>query len=212
MVLAGWLLAGPIWAAPTILIWGDSLSAGYGVDTRSGWVDLLEQKLRTQADTSLKTWRVVNGSVSGETTAGGLARLPAALARHQPRVVLLELGGNDGLRGLDLKQMRGNLEKMADLAIAAGAEPVFMEMRIPSNYGPVITQRFQKAYTDAARAKQATLVPFFLAPIAGDRQRWFQDDGIHPRTEAQPLMLDGVWPYLEILLKELSASSGPAKP
>jgi len=208
-MLAGWLFAGSVWAAPTLLVWGDSLSAGYGVDTRSGWVDLLERKLRTQADTSLKTWNVVNGSVSGETTAGGLARLPAALARHKPDMVLLELGANDGLRGLDLQQMRVNLEKMSDLVLAAGAKPVVFEMRIPNNYGPVFTERFRRAFADAAKAKQAPLMPFFLASIAEDRPRWFQDDGIHPRTEAQPQILEAVWPTLSPLLKAAASSAKP---
>ncbi|WP_428381201.1 arylesterase [Nevskia ramosa] len=210
-MLAGWLLAGGVWAAPTVLVWGDSLSAGYGVDSRQGWVDLLERKLRTQADPGLKAWNIVNASVSGETTAGGLARLPAALARHKPDVVLLELGANDGLRGLDLQQMRANLEKMTDLVLAIGAKPVIFEMRIPNNYGPVFTDRFRRAFADAAKAKQAPLMPFFLASIAEDRPRWFQDDGIHPRTEAQPQILDAVWPTLSPLLKA-AASSGSSKP
>lgn len=194
-----------------MLVWGDSLSAGYGVDSQRGWVDLLERKLRTQADPHLKTWNVVNGSVSGETTAGGLARLPAALARHKPDVVLLELGANDGLRGLDLKQMRTNLERMADLVAATGAQPVIFEMRIPSNYGPVFTERFRRSFTDAANSKSVPIVPFFLAAIAEDRPRWFQEDGIHPRTEAQPQILDAVWPTLSPLLKS-AASSTPVKP
>lgn len=210
-MLAGWLFAGSVWASPTVLVWGDSLSAGYGVDSRQGWVDLLERKLRTQADASLKTWTIVNGSVSGETTAGGLARLPAALARHKPDVVLLELGANDGLRGLDLQQMRANLEKMSDLVLATGAKPVIFEMRIPNNYGPVFTDRFRRSFADAAKATQVPLMPFFLATIAEDRPRWFQDDGIHPRTEAQPQILDAVWPTLSPLLKA-AASSGSPKP
>lgn len=194
-----------------MLVWGDSLSAGYGVDSQRGWVDLLERKLRTQADPHLKTWNVVNGSVSGETTAGGLARLPAALARHKPDVVLLELGANDGLRGLDLKQMRANLERMVDLVTGAGARPVIFEMRIPSNYGPVFTERFRRTFTDAANSRNTPMVPFFLAAIAEDRPRWFQEDGIHPRTEAQPQLLDAVWPTLSPLLKS-AASPTPVKP
>lgn len=211
-MLAGWLVASSVWAAPTILVWGDSLSAGYGVDTRSGWVVLLEQKLRTQDDVSLKNWTVVNGSVSGETTAGGLARLPAALARHKPDVVLLELGANDGLRGLDLKQMRLNLEKMIDLVTAIGARPVLFEMRIPNNYGPLFTERFRRSFADTASAKQASFMPFFLSSIAEDRPRWFQEDGIHPRTEAQPLILATVWPQLVPMLKEIAASSVASRP
>jgi len=212
MVLAGWLLAGAALAGPTILVWGDSLSAGYGVDAQARWASLLERKLKSQADPALNRWSVVNASVSGETTAGGLARLPAALARHQPDVVLIELGGNDGLRGLDLKAMRNNLEQMARLAIKAGAAPVIFEMRIPENYGPVMTSRFQKAFGDVAAAVKAPMVPFFLAPIATDRPRWFQDDGIHPTGEAQPQLLDAVWPTLLPVLKAPIASRKVAAP
>jgi len=212
-LLIRWLLlvvglagTGALQAAQTILVWGDSLSAGYGVDSRRGWVRLLEQKLGTQADTALRGWKVVNGSVSGETTAGGLARLPAALRRHQPDVVLIELGGNDGLRGLNLKAMRDNLEKMVALSRAAGATPAIFEMRIPANYGPVITGRFQKTFADVADSTNTPMVPFFLATIATDRQKWFQDDGIHPGNAAQPLMLDAVWPHLLPVLKSAAAS------
>ena len=205
-------VASPVRAAQTILVWGDSLSAGYGVDSQRGWVRLLEQKLGTQADPAVRGWKVVNGSVSGETTAGGLARLPAALARHQPSLVLIELGANDGLRGLDLKQMRRNLEAMIDLARKAGAMPVLFEMRIPSNYGPVITERFQKAFSEAAGSTRTALVPFFLAPIATERATWFQDDGIHPNNAAQPLLLDAVWPHLLPLLTQAAASRSAAAP
>lgn len=204
--MVGFAGTGALQAAQTILVWGDSLSAGYGVDSRRGWVRLLEQKLGTQADASLRGWKVVNGSVSGETTAGGLARLPAALRRHQPDVVLIELGGNDGLRGLNLKAMRDNLEKMVALSRAAGATPVIFEMRIPANYGPVITGRFQKAFSEVADSTRTPMVPFFLATIATDRQKWFQDDGIHPGNAAQPLMLDAVWPHLLPVLKAAAAS------
>ena len=205
-------VAGPVRAAQTILVWGDSLSAGYGVDSQRGWVRLLEQKLGTQADATLRSWKVVNGSVSGETTAGGLARLPAALARHQPSLVLIELGANDGLRGLDLKQMRRNLEAMIALARKAGATPALFEMRIPSNYGPVITERFQKAFSEVAGSTRTALVPFFLAPIATERAKWFQDDGIHPNNAAQPLLLDAVWPHLLPLLSPTAASRSTAAP
>lgn len=204
--------AGPLSAAQTILVWGDSLSAGYGVDSQRGWVRLLEQKLGTQADPALRGWKVVNGSVSGETTAGGLSRLPAALARHKPALVLIELGGNDGLRGLDLKTMRANLEAMIGLARKAGATPVLFEMRIPSNYGPVVTERFQKAFADVAAGSHTVLVPFFLAAVASDRQKWFQDDGIHPNTAAQPLLLDASWPHLLPVLKPAAASRSAAAP
>ena len=209
VALAG---AGSVQAAQTILVWGDSLSAGYGVDSQRGWVRLLEQKLGTQADAALRGWKVVNGSVSGETTAGGLARLPAALARHQPAVVLIELGGNDGLRGLNLKAMRGNLEAMIALVRRAGATPAIFEMRIPANYGPVITERFQKTFAEVADSTKTPMVPFFLAPVATDRAKWFQDDGIHPNNAAQPLMLEALWPHLLPVLKAAAASRAATAP
>lgn len=186
-------------AAPsTILVWGDSLSAGYGLDARSGWVYLLEQKLKSQAPDHV----VVNGSVSGETTAGGLARLPAALERHHPDLLLIELGGNDGLRGQPLDAMKANLEKMTALAKAAGAQPVIFEMRIPSNYGPAFTERFRKTFADVASAERVPLVPFFLGAFATEPQRWFQDDGIHPNAAAQPRMLEAVWPTIAPLIEK----------
>lgn len=212
LLVAGLAGAGSLQAAQTILVWGDSLSAGYGVDSQRGWVRLLEQKLGTQADAALRGWKVVNGSVSGETTAGGLARLPAALSRHKPDVLLIELGGNDGLRGLDLKTMRSNFDAMIALARKAGATPVLFEMRIPANYGPVITERFQKTYSEVAASTRTPLVPFFLAPIATDRAKWFQDDGIHPNNAAQPLLLDATWPHLLPVLKSAAASPAATAP
>ncbi|GAC1621400.1 MAG: arylesterase [Nevskia sp.] len=209
-VLLLWLSAGSAAAAPTILVWGDSLSAGYGLDARSGWVYLLEQKLKSQAP----DYRVVNGSVSGETTSGGLARLPAALDRYHPEILLIELGGNDGLRGQPVEAMRGNLAKMSDLARAAGARPVIFEMRIPSNYGPLFTEKFRAVFGAVAKEKKAPLVPFFLSAFATEPQRWFQDDGIHPNAAAQPQMLDAVWPTLQALLTKPSpaASRHAARP
>ena len=210
LLVAGLMAGGSSWAAQTVLVWGDSLSAGYGVDARRGWVRLLEQKLRTQADAGLKGWNIVNGSVSGETTAGGLARLPNALKRHRPDVVLIELGGNDGLRGLNLKAMRANLDRMVGLVREAGAEPVLFEMRIPENYGAALTSRFRATYREVAEATDTPLVPFFLSPLVQDRPRWFQDDGIHPTAEAQPLMLDAAWPHLAPVLKAAAAASPQA--
>lgn len=178
-----------------ILVLGDSLGASYGVANGAGWVSLLDQKLKSQG----LPQRVVNASISGDTTAGGLARLPAALDQHKPTIVLIELGGNDGLRGSPLKQMRANLAKMADLVRTAGATPVLFEMRIPSNYGAVYTEGFFKTFGEVAKEKNAALVPFFLLPIAADTAS-FQDDGIHPTAEAQPKMLDAIWPTLQPLL------------
>ncbi len=181
--------------APAILVLGDSISAGYGLDAGQGWVSLLDRKLKSQG----LPHKVVNASVSGETAAGGLARLPGLLARHQPKIVLVELGGNDGLRALPVKALRTNLEQIVDLSRKAGAQPVLFEMRIPSNYGAVYAEGFFKTFGEVAQEKNAALVPFFLLPIAADSAS-FQDDGIHPTAEAQPKMLDAIWPTLQPLL------------
>lgn len=203
MWLIGASFAGIASAAPTVLVWGDSLSAGYGLDARSGWVYLLEQKLKSQAS----DYTVVNASVSGETTSGGLSRLPAALDRYHPALLLIELGGNDGLRGQSTDTMAANLRRMSALAKAAGAQPVLFEMRIPSNYGPLYTGKFRQTFSDVAHAERIPLIPFFLGAIAADRQRWFQDDGIHPNAAAQPQMLDAVWPTLAPLLAETAPAA-----
>lgn len=191
---------------PVILVWGDSLSAAYGIALESGWAQLLQQRLRQQG----YPHRVVNGSVTGETTAGGLARLPAALKRHKPAIVLLELGGNDGLRGLPLQQLRANLSRMAKLSREAGAQVLLFEMRIPPNYGAAYADGFQQAFSAVAQQEKATLVPFFLEPIAADR-RWFLDDGIHPAAKAQPLLLDAVWPVLHSALRGKNAVGASQK-
>ena len=185
--------------APVILVWGDSLSAAYGIPLESGWVQLMQKRLRDQG----YPHRVVNGSVAGETTAGGLARLPAALKQHRPALVLIELGGNDGLRGLPLKQLRANLGAMVARSRNAGARVLVFEMQIPPNYGAAYTLGFTQAFGRVAKDGPAQLVPFFLAPIAAD-PKWFQEDGIHPAVAAQPLMLDVVWPVLHSVL-------GPAR-
>lgn len=198
----------PAWAAPAILVWGDSLSAGYGLDANAGWVHLLEQRLQTQGG----RYTVVNGSVSGETTAGGLARLPAALQREQPEWLLIELGANDGLRGLPLPEMRDNLARMIRLARAAGARPVLFEMRLPTNFGPVVNGRFRAVFVEVAKAESTPLVPFFLESVAADPARWFQDDGLHPNAQAQPQLLDAVWTTLGPLLRGSGASLRQAAP
>jgi acyl-CoA thioesterase I len=183
-------------AVQTVLVLGDSLSAGYGLPAGSGWVSLLQRRL----DAEGRAVRVVNASISGDTTAGGLSRLPAALAEHRPQIVLIELGANDGLRGLPVPAMRANLAKLVALAKAARAQPVLMEMRIPSNYGAPYTAQFTATFAELARAEKIPLVPFFLAAIATDPAR-FQDDGLHPNAGAQPALLDAVWPTLALLLK-----------
>lgn len=182
-------------AAKTILVLGDSLSAGYGLDAGTGWVALLDQKLKSQG----LPHRIVNASVSGETTAGGLARLPALLDRHGPGWVLVELGANDGLRALPLKQLRSNLERIVDLTQGHGAVAVLFEMRIPENYGAAYTGAFTRTFSEVALARRAPLVTFLLATIATDPGA-FQDDGIHPSAASQPKILDVIWPKLEPLL------------
>lgn len=176
-------------------MYGDSLSAAYGVPLESGWVRLLQQRLKDEG----YPHRVINGSVTGETTAGGLARLPTALATHRPSVVLIELGGNDGLRGLPVREMRSNLDAMAALSRKAGARVAMFEMRIPTNYGQAYSGDFQAAFATVARGHDAAFVPFFLeAAVIGEM---FQDDGIHPNIEAQAGMLDSAWPALEPLFR-----------
>ncbi|TCO81395.1 acyl-CoA thioesterase-1 [Plasticicumulans lactativorans] len=191
-LLAPW----PALAAPALLVLGDSLSAAFGIDTRSGWVSLLAERLAARG----LDLRVVNASISGDTTAGGLARLPPLLAEHRPRVVVIELGGNDGLRGLPLPVVRGNLESLIRASRDAGARVLLLGMRIPPNYGPRYTEAFHTLYADLAQRYEVPLVPFFLDGVAA-QPGLMQDDGIHPRAEAQPRLLDNVWPALEPLLR-----------
>lgn len=176
---------------------GDSLSAAYGINVDRGWVALLRQHLQQAGYPQ----QVINASVSGETSSGGLHRLPAALKEHHPQIVLIELGANDGLRGQPLGMLRSNLEKMVRLSRAAKAQPVLFEMRIPSNYGEAYTSGFQTSFTSVAKKTRSLLVPFWLAAIATN-PKWFQDDGIHPTEAAQPQLLDAVWPTLLPLLKK----------
>jgi len=183
-------------ARPAIVVLGDSISAGYGLAAGSGWVVLLDDKLKSTG----YGYRVVNASVSGETTAGARARLAHVLQVHHPSVVLVELGGNDGLRGLPVAQTRDNLEAIVTQVQDSGAVAVVIGMRMPSNYGPVYTERFAAVFGEVARAHHAPLVPFLLASIAADDAN-FQPDRIHPTAAAQPRLLDTVWPVLEPVLK-----------
>ncbi len=183
-------------AAPSILVVGDSLSAGYGIEMRDGWVTLLQQRLTKQG----YPHAVVNASISGDTTSGGRARLPDALKRHRPQIVILELGGNDGLRGLSLRETRANLEAMIETAKTAGAQVLLVGIHLPPNYGPEFTGKFHAIYHDLARAHNTALVPFLLEGVALT-SGLMQPDGIHPRAAAQPRLLDNVWPALEALLK-----------
>jgi acyl-CoA thioesterase I len=182
--------------APAILVLGDSLSAAYGIPAEQGWVNLLQRRLLEHGFPH----RVVNASISGDTTSGGLSRLPAALERERPALVVLELGANDGLRGQSLDAMTDNLARMIEMSRQAGAQIALAEMRIPPNYGPAYTQKFQAAFGELAVRYEIALIPFLLDGVAGDRTL-IQDDGLHPSADAQPRILDNVWPVLEPLLE-----------
>ncbi len=196
MILFGCNTTSTATTPPTILVLGDSLSAGYGIDVRTGWVALLEQRLHQQGYPQT----VVNASISGDTTAGGRARLPEALQRHHPQVVIIELGGNDGLRGLSLAQTRGHLAAMIRSAQAAGARVMLVGIQLPPNYGPEYTRKFRAIYDELAREFKLTLVPFLLEGVALT-PNLMQADGIHPRAAAQGRLLDNVWPRLVPMLQ-----------
>lgn len=183
-------------SSSVILVWGDSLSASYSMDEQQGWVALLQERLMAEG---LHDWHVVNGSVSGETTAGGLARLPAMLASTSPDIVILELGGNDGLRGLPVPTIRENLVQMIELSQGAGARVLLSGIQIPPNYGPRYTGPFYAQYTELAQQYGLALIPFLLDGIA-ENAEFMQDDGIHPTAEAQPLIVEIVWPLLSQLM------------
>ena len=176
---------------PSILIFGDSLSAAYGIGEDEGWVTLLAERLK-QENSKLQ---VINGSVSGETTTGGRARLPSLLERYAPTYVLIELGGNDGLRGLPLALMRENLTEMITLSKASGATVLIAGMQIPPNYGPRYTEPFYAQYAELAEEFDLYLIPFLIDGIP-QQPALMQADGIHPKAEAQSMILDNVWPVL----------------
>lgn len=182
-------------AAGTVLIVGDSISAAFGLDTRLGWVSLLEKRLQKEGFTD----KVVNASVSGDTSAGGQARLPALLAEHKPQVVILELGGNDGLRGQQPAQLQQNLAGMIQQSQKAGAKVLLLGMRIPPNYGARYTQAFEAVYSNLAEQEKVPLVPFFLEGVGGIPEL-MQADGLHPAVAAQGKLLENVWPTLKPLL------------
>jgi acyl-CoA thioesterase I len=182
-----------------ILVVGDSLSAEYGLRRGTGWVALLEQRLAEQKLAA----KVVNASISGDTTSGGRSRLPALLAQHKPTHVIIELGGNDALRGLPLAMTEGNLNAMTEAAQNIGAKVLLLGMQVPPNYGADYTAKFAATFDNVAKARKAALVPFFLKGVAdgplsgGDALKLFQADRIHPKEEAHPIMLDNVWPALK---------------
>lgn len=179
----------------TILILGDSLSAAYGLQPEQGWPALLDERLKSRS----LPWRVVNASVSGETTSGGLARIAGELQRNQPQLVVIALGANDGLRGLLLEQTRTQLAAMIEAALAAKARVLLIGMRLPPNYGPDYTTGFARNYQDLAAQYRIALLPFLLEPIASERTA-FQADNLHPVAAAQPRLLEHVWAVLGPML------------
>jgi acyl-CoA thioesterase-1 len=182
-------------ASRTIVVLGDSLSAGYGLKLQDGWVHLLDQRLSDQG----YEYRVVNASVSGETTQGGLARLPRVIEVNKPQIVIVELGANDGLRGLPLVASRENLKRTIELARAANARVVLVGMAMPPNYGPRYGQEFRDMFVLLAKQYQLAFVPFFLDKVALE-PLLMQNDGLHPNAKGQPLLLENLWPKLKPLL------------
>lgn len=196
LFLALALLSPAAFAADTILVFGDSLSAGYGLSADQSWPSLLARRLEAER----LPYRVTNASVSGETTAGGRSRLATALDRFKPAIVVFELGANDGLRGLPVDQMRANLQDMVRAAQGRGARVLLVGMRLPPNYGPDYTARFESAFRGVAQRQKTAFLPFLLEPIAQDVGS-FQPDGLHPTAQAQPKILDHVWNALRPLLR-----------
>ena len=190
---------------PVILVMGDSLSAAYNIPTAAGWVSLLENRLAQESlkkeplKKSQANWQVVNASISGETTGGGLTRLPSLLRQHQPTIVLLELGANDGLRGLPPQLITNNLEKMLTLSKQSGAQVMLIGILLPPNYGPAYLAQFEQTYPNLAKKHQLPLVPFLLEGVA-DKPELMQEDGLHPTAKAQPKLLETVWLELKPLL------------
>jgi acyl-CoA thioesterase-1 len=204
LALVGWGFAASVLAANAapaqrILVLGDSLSAEYGLTRGSGWVALLQKQLAREKPGV----DVINASISGDTTSGGRSRLPALLQRHQPSHVVIELGGNDALRGLPMAMTQDNLLAMTKQAQAAGAKVLLLGMQMPPNYGPDMARQFAAAYAQVAQSQKAALVPFFLKGVGDDAEplKWFQPDRIHPNEAAQPRMLANVWPTLKKQLK-----------
>ncbi len=188
--------AAPVTATQAILVFGDSLSAGYGLARGEDWPQLLAQRLQQKKI----DYTVVNASISGETTLGGANRIDNALRTHRPAVVILALGANDGLRGTDLAVMRRNLERMIDAAQRSHARVILAGIRMPPNYGQSYTEKFQATFREVAKARRVTLVPFLLEGFA-DKREYFLSDNLHPTAAAQPLILETVWKPLAILIK-----------
>ena len=184
------------WAGGTILVYGDSLSAAYGLSQDAGWPTLLQARLKQKA----LDYTVLNASISGETTSGGAARIAEALKAHQPKVIIVALGANDGLRGLPLAQMRANLAKIVRASQKAKSRVLLVGMRLPPNYGETYTRPFAQVYVELARENKTALAPFLLEGVA-ERRELFQSDNMHPTAEAQPAIMDNIWTALAPLLK-----------
>ncbi|MDO9150246.1 MAG: arylesterase [Methylotenera sp.] len=182
---------------PKIMIYGDSLSAAYGIPQQQGWVSLLQKKLASEH----YQYEVINASISGETTSGGVSRINNALKQVKPSIVIIELGANDGLRGLPIQEMTTNLETIIQQSKESGAKLLLVGMRIPPNYGPQYTKLFSQSYVKLSQVHQIPLVPFMLENIAA-KANLIQDDGLHPNAVAQPMVLDNIWPHLKKLLKK----------
>ncbi|RHW22464.1 arylesterase [Pseudomonas jilinensis] len=197
LCLAGWL-ALPA-NAQSLLVVGDSISAAFGLELEQGWVSLLQERLHQHG----YPYEVINASVSGDTTAGGLARLPSLLERYQPALVMIELGGNDGLRGLPPANMQQNLSSMVRSVQSSGADALLLGIRIPPNYGVRYTRAFEQVFVDVSQAHEVPLVPFVLEGVAGE-DSLMQADGIHPTAAAQPIILDNTWPAIEQWLQSRS--------
>lgn len=193
---------------PVLLVLGDSISAGYGLEPQQGWVVLLQQRLQKRlqqhdTDNNLPAYRVINASISGDTTSGGLRRLPPLLQQYHPELVLIELGANDGLRGTPLPLIERNLQQLVEMGQQAGAQVVVLGMRIPPNYGPRYGEGFYRLFDTVASQSQSAYLPFLMAGVGGVPEL-MQSDGLHPNLAAQPLLLENVWPVLQPLLRQLT--------
>ncbi len=195
--MTGFTVSAQANSTSTILVVGDSLSASYGFEVEHGWVSLLQQRLLEKG----YSHQVANTSISGETTRGALTQLPNYLASHKPQIVIIELGGNDGLRGISLKEMQSNLEQMVKLCKEQGADVLLLGMRLPPNYGPEYTEKFHALYKTVAEQTEIVYQPFFLEGVAENKEL-MQADGIHPKKEAQGRLLDNVWVLVESVLKK----------
>ena len=195
ILLIGFTFIPQVYGKPVIMVFGDSLSAGYGLPKGKAWVNLLQQRL----DQGELGYQVVNASISGDTTSSGVRRINQALNTHHPVLVIVELGGNDGLRGLSIKEMHSNLVQIIQSIKSAGARALLVGMQLPPNYGQAFTRRFSKTYSTIAKKENVALVPFLLKGIESDMS-YYQNDRIHPNAKGQKVMLNNIWPHLKKLL------------